>query len=151
MCKAMVFIEKNPFKLEGHAQPHHVAAVLKGCWLVTLEAYAGGRRSCACKLFRALQTRRKLWTSRMFMDQHPEAWGIISKLATGSWTILQTPEEFAAQKAAAERLKRSWSVLGLGADHEATEGEQHVFVLDTFVRNFHRCDRAASVIDLGHM
>ena len=87
----------------------------------------------------------------MFMVQHPVEWGIISMLAKGSWAILHTSQEFVARKVVAEHLKRPASVIGLVADCEAIADERHIFVLDVFVRNFHRCDRAASILGLGHV
>ena len=151
VCLAKVFIEQNPFKLEGHAQPHHVACVLSGGWIVTLDAYAG-KRSGACKVLCPLRTRKKPWASQLFRAQHREAWDIIRRLVPGSsWTIIGTSAEFAAQLAVAERLRRPATIIGLVADAEAAAGEPRLFTLDKFVMAFHRCDREASGLGLGHM
>ena len=108
-------------------------------------------QACACKFQPATRTRRKLWASPMFIDQHGEAWAIIRTLARGSWTLLGSAAEFAAQLAAAEHLKRDTLILGLVSDTEASETEVRLFTLDKFVKTIRRYDRESSVLGLGRM
>ena len=110
-----------------------------------------GAHACACKFLPAMRTRRKLWASPMFIDQHGEAWAIIRTLARGSWTLLGSAAEFAAQLAAAEHLKRDTLILGLVSDTEASETEARLFTLDEFVKTVRRYDRESSVLGLGRM
>ncbi len=142
LLKADVVFCKDPAR---PSPPAVMRALLAGCLVATPAALSAKTAVGACTQYRsALKTRRKLYISDAFVDEHPdEAAVLVDALESPqgrSWAVLATAQQFFLELEASVKRNRLLETLALVSDQECTEdqfqGLGSVYSLRTFLESW---------------
>lgn len=135
-----------------------IAACLKGAWVISPEVFCLAPGP-ALKFKPALATRRFIWASDGFKEEHPEAWGMLRRVSTpaigrAQWVFLDSGADWAASKARAIRSNNASKVLALLSSQEAaiqSDEVKHAFDFEGLLHFITRYDRSRCTMGEGGM
>ena len=154
---ADVIVTRNPWALLDECT--NWAAVLHGAWIGVSTLLAPVPTGPCRKLKAAIKTRRQVFVSGGFRVRHCHLWVVLLEVLVAAgrahqWVLLDSPEAWAAAKAAAVNKGRSAEVLCLVSAAEA--GAQlcrarHIFGPSEFIDFIMNSDSTTGALGLGGM
>ncbi len=142
LLKADVVFCKDPAR---PSPPAVMRALLAGCLVATPAALSAKTAVGACTQYRsALKTRRKLYISDAFVDEHPDEAAVLvdalERPQGRSRAVLATAQQFFLELEASVKRSRFLETLALVSDQECTEdqfqGLGSVYSLRTFLESW---------------